>query len=288
MNKFLLVVPAAFILLTGASCNLYHALGGRWKDKQAAPVATSIDTSSRVEDTVNSKPEVAEKPVSILPEEQAALTAWLPIWQRQTSFTSFSTKAKAHFEGKGEDHDFTANIRIVKGQKIWVSITALGLVEIARALITPDTIMAIDRLHRTAYILPFSEADKLLPFSIDFLGLQSLLLGDVLSNGQNPNQFSDSNQVVSLSFSDGTNAQKVVLRKVDSALINQYFVSPNTQVAATYSDFGIIDGRRIAQSRLLHIQNAGALQTLQMNYEKVEFDKDIQMNFSIPSRYERK
>ncbi|MEO6830835.1 MAG: DUF4292 domain-containing protein [Chitinophagaceae bacterium] len=288
MNRFFLAVATILLLFSSSSCNLYHALGGHWKNNGSLTTVPTHDSGIVKIDSEIARAIIPKTPVSILPSNDSALKNWLPLWQKQTNFSSFSTKAKSHFEGKGEDHDFTANIRILKDQKIWVSITALGLVEIARALITPDTIMAIDRYHKTAYVLPFSEADKLLPFSIDFKGLQSLLLGDVLASHNNPNRFHDSDNTVSLSFSDGLNGQMVVFSKADSSLINQYLVAPNTQVAATYSNFTTIGGRKIAQERLLNILNAGVQQTLQMTYDKIEFDKDLQMSFSIPAKYERK
>lgn len=295
MNKLLLVFTTVLLLFVSSSCNLYHALGGRWKDNGASKIVSVQDSVSfkedsaiAIADSAITTPLTLESDASLLPGDNAAMDKWLPLWQKQTDFISFSTKAKSHFEGKGESNDFTANIRILKDQKIWVSITALGLVEVARALITPDTIMAIDRLHKTAYVLPFSEADKLLPFPIDFKGLQSLLMGDVLASSSNPNGIIDSGSTINLSFSDGRNGQKIVLSKVDSSLVNQYLVAPNVQLAATYSDFTSVDNRKIAQERLLHILNAGEPQTLQMSYERIEFDKDVQMSFSIPSRYERK
>src|SRR5580693_6090271 len=74
----------------------------------------------------------------------------------QLNFNTFSGKAKTSLNINGSCNDVTFNIRISKGQKIWVSVTALAGIEVARALITPDSILAINKLQGLYIRQPFS------------------------------------------------------------------------------------------------------------------------------------
>lgn len=60
---------------------------------------------------------------------------------KQLKFNTLSLKAKATLDIDGNSNDVTMNFRMRDKETIWVSITALGgLAEVARALITPDSI----------------------------------------------------------------------------------------------------------------------------------------------------
>src|ERR1700733_14953394 len=65
------------------------------------------------------------------------------IKKNQADFTTFSGRAKTKLDINGNSNNVTLNIRIQKGQKIWVSITAIAGIEVARALITPDSLLVI-------------------------------------------------------------------------------------------------------------------------------------------------
>ncbi|MBS1643940.1 MAG: DUF4292 domain-containing protein [Bacteroidetes bacterium] len=221
-----------------------------------------------------------------IPEQLSTVPdQWIPYWQRHTSFTSFSAKATSHFEGNGQNRDFTANIRILKDQKIWISVTALGLVEVARALITPDSVLALDRIHKTAYLLPFSEAHKLFPIPIDFASLQSLLIGDMLPNRQLPTIFADAVSTITLTYSDGQQVQKATFNRADSTLLQQNLVSQNVTVDARYTNFIPVGNQKMAQSRVFTILNSGQHLLLEMDYDHIELDKEVNMNFSVPAKY---
>ncbi|HZX57769.1 MAG TPA: DUF4292 domain-containing protein, partial [Mucilaginibacter sp.] len=74
----------------------------------------------------------------------------------QLSFNTFSGRAKTQLTINNSSNNVTMNIRIAKGQKIWVSITAIAGIEVARALITPDSILVINKLQGLYLKKPFS------------------------------------------------------------------------------------------------------------------------------------
>src|SRR5690606_40595489 len=63
-------------------------------------------------------------------------------------FHTFSGRAKAKVELGKDNQDVTMHVRIKRDQAIWISFTAtLLIVEIARVLITHDSIIFLNKLY---------------------------------------------------------------------------------------------------------------------------------------------
>src|ERR1043165_3661696 len=196
MNKALFWLLAVTLAWGVSSCNFYRRITGRKKAKveDSTAVAIIADTLKPKIDSAVVKIDSTTK-VPVTPVDTAELVllqALLPHWNTKTSWTTFSGKAKMHYEGKGSSYDFTSVIRMENGKSLWLSASILGgMVEAARILITPDTIRIMNRLNKEVTILPFSAADSLLPVHADFNSLQALIIGDVLQRQDQPNAAKD-------------------------------------------------------------------------------------------------
>ena len=62
-------------------------------------------------------------------------------------FNFLQSKAKVQANVKGKDYSLTFNIRMQKDKRIWISVNAIGSIEVARILITPDSVRIIDRIN---------------------------------------------------------------------------------------------------------------------------------------------
>ncbi|WP_157750667.1 DUF4292 domain-containing protein [Mucilaginibacter gotjawali] len=98
----------------------------------------------------------------------------------QTTFNTFSGKARAKLNINGDSNDVTLNIRIKSDQKIWISITAIAGIEVARALITPDSILLINRLQNVYVKKPFSYINKFAGSQATYKTLESLIIGNAI------------------------------------------------------------------------------------------------------------
>jgi hypothetical protein len=141
---------------------------------------------------------IAKTPVDKgLNEKAAKINA---ISARQLSFTTFSGKARTKINLNGASNDVTLNVRISSGQKIWVSITAIAGIEVARALITPDSVMLINRLQSVYVRKPFSYINGYAGKQVNYKTLESLLIGNAipeLLNGQEDLNMDGGNTVLS-------------------------------------------------------------------------------------------
>jgi len=98
---------------------------------------------------------------------------------KQLKFNTLSLKAKASLAIAGKSNDVTMNFRIKDKEVIWVSITALGgMAEVARALITPDSVKIINRFQSQYVSQPFSYLYKYANKQLTFNTLQAILVGN--------------------------------------------------------------------------------------------------------------
>src|SRR5205823_1288574 len=95
-------------------------------------------------------------------------------------FNTFSGKARTKLDINGSSNDVTLNIRIQKGQKIWVSVTAIAGIEVARTLITPDSLLVINKLQGLYLRKPFGYIYSFTSKQITYGSLEALLVGNAI------------------------------------------------------------------------------------------------------------
>jgi len=212
-----------------------------------------------------------------------------PVWQQQIGYTSFEGKAKMHYEGKDQNVDFTATFRLKKDSVIWASITALGgLVPVARAYITPDSIRLINYLQKEAYLMPMSKASELLPATVDFAALQNLIIGNVLRTMAQVTDITDFGGAWSLQMEDNEYLEQLTYNKADSTMRSSQLrskASDGPAAVVQYGNYEPVAGRRFANSRAINIINKGEQYYLDMNFNNASFDQALEFPFSVPKKY---
>ncbi|MCB9168795.1 MAG: DUF4292 domain-containing protein [Flavobacteriales bacterium] len=89
----------------------------------------------------------------------------------------FSAKAEVKLSTSEGERSFKANIRSVQDSAIWISVVpALGI-EVARALLTADSIKLLDRLHDQYFLGTTADAEQRFGLAPDLLLAQHALLG---------------------------------------------------------------------------------------------------------------
>jgi hypothetical protein len=286
----------AAILVCSSSCNFYRRITGRKKTAAAdSSLAVATDSLAIKKDStaiaLDSNAKTDSPVVVSIPQDsaqQALLSSLLPYWNNRIAWNTFNGKAKAHFEGKGESPDFTANIRMAHDKAIWVSVSVLIIGEVARVYITPDTIQVLDRLHKTVQILPFSESSNLLPIHADFASLQSLIIGEVLPSAHQPNFAQDTANAFILGYSSPDFSQSAQFDKPDTSLHYQAIASQGATMVSEYTNWTSINNRRFANNRNLTMNDKGEPYMLSLEFNRAAFDEAVEMPLSIPDKYERK
>lgn len=110
------------------------------------------------------------------------------------SFDYLVAKSKVDFKSKSTDFNNTnINIRMKKDSMIWLSVTGVGF-EVARGLITPDSIVFMDKIHKDYFVFTYEQLSKKYNFDLNFALLQSVIVGNLPFPQQPDSRFVKENE----------------------------------------------------------------------------------------------
>jgi hypothetical protein len=284
LNKFIILLG----LLAIVSCKAKKQLVAQHKPDTAT--ATAVDTVAKMPMVVTNPTTKAATTAVASPVKAAdvfKINKLVAIRAKQIDFNTFSGKAQAKLNINGDSHDVTMNIHIKKNQQIWVSITAVLGIEVARALITPDSIKVMNKLESTYLKKPFSYVYGFTSKQINYKTLESLLIGnavpDLVNNdaGLKPD---NGNIILSGNLQD---------------LIYQLTLDTNLRVSRTsmsnpaagqsllvdYSNFTPASNRIIPSHISINSSSKQKQIQVDLRYSKADFDQAVTFPFSVPARF---
>lgn len=209
----------------------------------------------------------------------------------QIDFSSFNGKADLNITNKDGNQKVNSNIKMRKGKDIWSSVLVLGgMVEVARAYITPDSLQAIVRIGKKYYDLSYEEGLKLIQTDVKFPILQNLIVGNpLMTDGKITNsEVKDSMMVITMTKDDFV---QVLSYEVRTHLLQKVELSSakkNINILINYADYKPLALKEpFAYSRKIAIKNNGTDISIDMDFDKAEINVPVEINFSIPSSYTR-
>lgn len=163
MNRSLCLLLAGSLLFSSCkvSWNWKHPL--RFKRKQTITATPTL-------------PEEA-KPVELSKADKQRQDLVENLRNPAQSFRTLSARAKVATELNGSSISLTVAMRIKSDSIMWMSVSALGGLEVARVLITPDSIKIIDRFKGQYMVKGFDYMQSMLSPEVDFQLLQATLVG---------------------------------------------------------------------------------------------------------------
>jgi hypothetical protein len=206
----------------------------------------------------------------------------------QSNFNTFSGKAKAKLDIDGSTNDVTLTIRVKRDKKIWVSVTAIAGIEVARAVITPDSILMINRLQTVYLKKPFSYINALAGNQVNYKTIESLLVGNImpeLLNSDTNIQTGADNTVLSGTLQDLVYKLIVSGAAMKATQTNLNNQSEGQSLQVNNGAFIQIGPKTIpTQIDIASVVNDKKIR-VNLHYTKTDFDIPLDFPFSIPARY---
>jgi uncharacterized protein DUF4292 len=209
------------------------------------------------------------------------------------NFTTFSAKVKVNYEGaEGNGSDFTAYIHIKKDSLIWVSVTALLGIEAFRMLITPDSVIILDKLKKVVRIRRVDYLQQEIHMPVDFKALQDLLIGNPMYLDTGNVLFYKREQAgLSIMSMDSLFKNYTTLSATDHTLRHSKLDDTDPMRARTcdltYGDYDLRDGMRFSTYRKISVAEKSKLD-IELSFKQYNFNTPLSFTFSIPKNYKRK
>lgn len=234
---------------------------------------TACKTTSKVSS------ETAIKSTTLKPEDYLA---------HKIEYTSFSGKADMNIIKADLNQNFSAHIRMDKDKTIWTSVMVLGIAEVARALITPDSLNALVRIGKKAYCLSYEEGQQLIQAPIEFPVLQNLIIGNPLIENAQITKVDSTDSLFIIHQEKNGLTQTLTYQRQTRILKTIKLNSPANDFNCNidFSNYKPLAFKQLfAFSRIVHIHNGGRDILLNMDFSKAEVNIPILIPFSIPSSY---
>jgi len=221
--------------------------------------------------------------------------------------------AKIEVEYTDRENDpqsFDVNLRARKDSAIWLSITPLLGIEVARVLITKDSLMIVDRIHKTYMSRDYGYLEGLLKTKMNFEIMQAVMVGNYfpyLKNEKLKSVYEDSTFLI-LSTLNKHQARRVMEDKdVNKPVIQDFWIDGNYKIRkskitddklnrtleADYNNFFELNPDSTGSNKKLFPQNievtvaASAPLKIKVQYNKVT-EEPTTLPFTVPEKYDRK
>jgi len=228
------------------------------------------------------------------------------IKENELSYTWINAKAEVQTTIDGEEHNLDVRIKGRKDSAIWISIQAIGLLEIAKLLITRDTVIMVVYIKKEYFKGDFNYINKLLNSDLDFDMLQAVLFGNSADFDEDDARMKPVVDKENCHYLLST-VRKRKLRRLNTGLdslerslqiitlnpesykiINNKFedVSTNRSFHANYSKFHEKDSVFAPHTVDIEIK-AGKKIDLKINYVRIELNQPQKLTLTIPKKYEQ-
>jgi hypothetical protein len=220
--------------------------------------------------------------------DTAKANKWL---QQQINFNTYQCKAKIHFESETEKHNFNINFRLKKDSIIWASIHAPIIGEVARAIITPDSVKAIERINKKSFLYSYSNIQKLININVDFKTLQDIIIGNPIATHGELIDIKEVNTFVNIYIKGLDFTNQLSYTKTDSILkliqLQTSRPASSSSLLIALNEYQKIPQGSFATERKYNILDLKGAIELEMSINKVEFDIPLEYPFTIPKNYKK-
>lgn len=194
----------------------------------------------------------------------------------------FSAKLRAKYKAEGKNIPaINLDIRIKKDSAIWVSASpAIGFkLEVARILITPNRIQALDKFNKKYYDEDFDFLRQYIDYPFDFNTLQSLLFGYMIPT----NGFKDAN-IIKPNYILESDDYMVYLDGEDYAITKTILQDGDRSLIANFEEYEMIDEKPFSQKRQFLLK-AEENYLIDLQFSKAKTTGSLDFPFKISSKY---
>jgi len=207
---------------------------------------------------------------------------------KDLSFNTLSLKGKANLSVNGKENNVTMLIRIEKDKKIWVSVTAIAGIEVARAVITPDSLLLRNNLDKTYARKPFSYIYSFTNKQINFKLLQAVFAGNTMPDFMNVNsKLVQENGVWVLSGSTNSLAYRSLfntLLKVSETSLNDAKAAQAFKVI--YGNYTPLNSALFPSSLKINSMSGQKKIDVEIEFTKIDVNIPVEFPFTVPKSYE--
>ena len=197
----------------------------------------------------------------------------------------FTAQLKGQAQLNDKTYSISAQLRMRQDSVIWISVSTILGLEVARIHLTPDSLKVINRLNSTYLTDDIKEFIKQYNLHLSFYEIQNVLLGKHYPS--NPNSFNllPSDQDYFL-FADSDTAKHTLRLNSEYFPIEINSVRQDSiSLKLSYSSFVAVQEEWLPKNINLQILTSNNEINIIYSYYKMHVNRPKKIKFSIPSSY---
>lgn len=213
-------------------------------------------------------------------------------------FETFSAKLNVSLNLPERSVSSKANLKIVKDEGLALSVQPFLGVEVFRLVINTDSILVLDRLNKQYVAENLKDMQGKLPVDFNFYNLQALFTNRLFLPGSQSVAPRDYRKFT-LEQAGGNAEVKI---QDAMGLRYRFFVDRENKLTATYvtdeaseyslqwdyADFRVAGRQLFPEQMFVRLTSDRKMYgSMKLNFSKIEVDKPVDLDFSVPSRYKR-
>ena len=226
-------------------------------------------------------------PASVLPKIDANVQTLLKqLRNNELPFKEISAKLKTKVTSPNLNQSFTTNIRWKKGEKIWLSMSIIGI-EGARVLITKDSIKIMDKINDRYILQPLSYIKQKTLVDLTFSDIENLLLGQLIFTDSVKAKYADNATNITIN-SDGARFLTNILFDKNTKNPTSIFVTDKKYaqtIDASYTNYQTQLGKSFSMDRILKMKNGTESFEMNAKFQNIEVKEKQEYPFYINPDY---
>ena len=209
--------------------------------------------------------------------------------QQHVHFQDFNGKAKVKYDDGEQRISFATQLRMKKGEYIWIYASFLTY-EVARILIRPDSIFAINRLEKSFIANSYEQFNASYEIPASYSQLESMLLGNSVLDFNFPYLFkaTDKDYQVMQQMQSVDVVESIDPRRFSTSQVDVTDNRSGYTIEAKYEDFrNGLNQKDFSYFRQYIIKKDNAqVANIQLNFSDIDTNQK-RAPFEIPSHYQR-
>lgn len=221
-------------------------------------------------------------------EELAATKVIQEHYKNELDFKTVNIRSSAKYKDDKQTQTVSADIRIIKNEKIWINVKFLGF-PAAKALITPNRVRYYEKINNTYFDGNFELLSNWLGTDLDFQKVQNLLLGKALDDLTKTKYLASiEEEMYKLNEKKISATEKEFYFEAANFLVKKEKITQkkeNRSLEVEYPSFTKQDKMFLPNQIFVKAIQEDQV-TIAIQYKNITFDEDLNTSFSIPNGYD--
>lgn len=210
-------------------------------------------------------------------------------------YENLSLKSRIKYKDENRDLKATANIRVRKDSVIWFSLTPGLGIEAARGIVTKDSIVILDKIHKEYQVLKVADLSNKYHFDFDLKLIESIIIGNLIWPILEKDEINKEDGFFKVRKSEGDLTVMNYIGSNSMKLEKVQAISDTSRNALNidYIDFLKVDNKVVPSeiNMLINYRSkrnkAKKVSKVQIKHSKISINKeDLNFAFSIPDKYD--